>query len=238
MIMGYEHEQREGTCRGGSVSIYIIDSINNTRLYDLPENNLELFCVEIIPPQSRPFIIIAWYRPPNDPVASFDKLEKILNFLDKENKEIILLGDANCDLSKHNAGQPFNSNDTKHLCNIYELFIFKQLINKPTRVTLSNSTAIDHTATTAVNNSVKSGVIETSMSDHIMVFCVRKLRAALEKNHKVIQARSMKTFNEKAFVVDVASIYWGQIACQCTKIDLAVQEWSNVFSSIIESMLQ
>ena len=213
MIMGYEHKQRERTCRA--------------------ENNLELICVERKPPQSRPFLIVAWYRPPNGPVASFDKLEEILNLLDKEDKEIILLGDTNCDLSQNNAGQPFSNNDTKHLCNIYELFSFKQLINKPTRVILSSST-LDHISTTAVNTSVQSGVSETSMSDHFMVLWVRKLRGALEKNHKVIQALSMKKINEQAFVADVASICWGQIASQCTKIDLVVQEWSNAFSSIIE----
>ena len=135
---------------------------------------------------------------------------------------------------KGNARQPFNNNDNKHLCNIYELFSFKQLINKPARVILSSSTTIDFIATTAVNNIVQSGVIETAMSDHFMVFCVRKLRGALEKNHKAIQARSIKKCNEQAFLPDVASICWDQIACQCTKIDLVVQEWSNAFSSIIE----
>ena len=67
-----------------------------------------------------------------------------------------------------------------------------------------------------------------------MVFCVRKLRGALEKNHKVIQARSMKNFNEQAFVTDVASICCDQIGSKCTGIDLVVQEWSKAFSSIIE----
>ena len=120
------------------------------------------------------------------------------------------------------------------MCNIYELFSFKPFINSPTRITLSSSTTIDHIATTAINNIVQSGVFETSMSNHFMVFCVRKFRGAQEKNDKVIQARSMKNFNEQAFLADVASICWDQIASQCTEIDLVVQEWSNAFSSIIE----
>ena len=95
--MGYEFEQRERTCRGGGVSIDIRHYIKYTRCYDLPENNLELVCVEIIPPKSRPFLIVAWHRPPNDPVASVDKLEQFLNFLTKDDNEIILLGDTNCD---------------------------------------------------------------------------------------------------------------------------------------------
>ena len=113
------------------------------------------------------------------------------------------------------------------MCNINELFSFKQLLNKPTRVTLSSSTTIDHIPTTAINNIVQSGVFETSMSDHFMVFCVRKFRGAQKKNHKVMQARSMKKFDEQAFLVAFASICWDQIVSQCTKIDLVAQEWSN-----------
>ena len=126
-IPGYEHEQRERTCRGGGVSVYIRDSVRYTRRCDLPENNLELICIEIKPLKCRPFLVVAWYRPPNDPVASFDKLEQILNFLDREDKEIILIGDTNCDFSQHNKEQPLDNNNTKHICNIYELFSFKQL---------------------------------------------------------------------------------------------------------------
>ena len=172
-IPGYEHEQRERTYRGGGVSVYIRDSVKYTRRYDLPENNLELICIEIKPPKCRPFLLVAWYRPPNDPVGSF----QILNFLDREDKEIILVGDTNCDLSQHNKEQPLDNNNTKHMCNIYELFSF----NNPTRVTLSSSTIIDHVATTATNNIVQSGVFMTSMSDHFMVFCVRKFRGAQKR---------------------------------------------------------
>ena len=147
---------------------------------------------------------------------------------------MILVGDTNCDLSQHNKEQPLDNNNTKHMCNIYKLFSFKQLINNPTRVTLSSLTIIDHVATTATNNIVQSGVFKTYMSDHFKVFCVRKFRGAQEKNHKVLQARSMNKFNEQAFLADVASIFWDQIASQCTEIDLVEQEWSNAFSSIIE----
>ena len=65
---------------------------------------------------------------------------RILNVLDREDKEIIVVGDTNCDLLQHNKEQPLDNNNTKHMCNIYELFSFKQLINNPTGVTLSSST--------------------------------------------------------------------------------------------------
>ena len=65
---------------------------------DSPTSTLELICVEITPPKAKPFIIILWYRPPNNPIEDFDKLEQALQFFESEGKEIILLGDKNCDL--------------------------------------------------------------------------------------------------------------------------------------------
>ena len=88
-----------------------------------------------------------------DPVASFDKLEKVLSDLDKEGKEIILLGDTNCDLTTKQADQHID-NDTRHVTSLYEVFSFNQLIKEPTRVTLDTSSIIDHIATTRARNIV------------------------------------------------------------------------------------
>ena len=67
---------------------------------DIPNSNLELLCIEVQPHKSKPFLSIAWYRPPNDSITAFHKVETLLSFLDKEGKEIILMVDINCDLSK------------------------------------------------------------------------------------------------------------------------------------------
>ena len=39
---------------------------------------------------------MAWYRPPSVSYDTFDQLEECLQFLDREDKETILLGDTNC----------------------------------------------------------------------------------------------------------------------------------------------
>ena len=114
--------------------------------------------------------------------SSLGKPEQILSFLDKEEKELIFLGDANCDFTvEENIVMDSNA---KHFINIYELFAFKQLITEPTRVTANSSPIIDHTATTSVRNIVKAGVIPISLSDHFMVFCVRKFEGEVLKDHK------------------------------------------------------
>ena len=232
-IAGYQQERLERTCNGGGVSIYIRDSIKYKPRSDVPVDDLEIICIEVEPPKSKSFLVLAWYRPPSDPVASFDKLEKVLSFLDKEGKEIILLGDTNCDLTPKLAEQPIDNN-SKHMLDLYELFSFKQLVEEPTRVTLTTSSIIDHIATTCARNIVKSGVHEVAMSDHYMVYCIRKFNGAVEKDHKMIKTRKMKNFNEDAFLADVSGICWEQMLTETDDINTLVNNWSNLFSLIID----
>ena len=74
--------------------------------------------------------MLAWYRPPSEPVKAFHKLEKVLTFLDSKDKQIKLLGDTNCDLTKNPRDQNVDNN-TRHLCNLYDLYNFYQLIMNP-----------------------------------------------------------------------------------------------------------
>ena len=206
-IVGYQQWRLDRTCNGGGVSLYIRDSVKFKLRDGVPTDNLELICVEIQPPKCKSYLAVSWYRPPSDPVDSFNKMEKVLSYLDREGKEIILLGDTNCDLTKRAPYQPADNN-AKHISSLYELFSLKQLIEEPTRVTLTTSSMIDHVATTSARNIIESGVHKVSMSDHYMILCVRKFEGALKKDHKVITTRSMKNFDKDAFLADVAGICW------------------------------
>ena len=232
-VPGYQQERLDRTRNGGGVSIYIRDSIKYKRRLDVPKDDLELICIEVQPPKNKPFLVIVWYRPPSGPVCSFNRLEHVLSYLDQEGKEIILVGDTNCDLTKTKADQPMD-NDAKHLCNLYELFSLKQLIEEPTRVTLDTSTIIDHIATTCVRNIVDSGVLEVSLSDHYLVYCIRKFNGAVEKGHKMIKTRKMKNFNEDAFLADISGICWEHMLTETDDINILVNYWSTLFSLIIE----
>ena len=54
-------------------------------------------------------------KPPSEPVASFEKFEQVLQYLENEDKEIILLGDINYDLLRiHNRPDPFASDNGDH----------------------------------------------------------------------------------------------------------------------------
>ena len=88
------------------------------------------------------------------------------------------MGDTNCDLSQEIDCLSLSEN-SRHTSNLYDLFSLKQIINEPTRVTLTTSTLIDHISTSCIDNILESGVHNVPMSDHYMVFCKRKINAGL-----------------------------------------------------------
>ena len=153
--------------------------------------------------------------------------------MDRENKELLLLGDTNCDLSNKVAGLSTEGN-ARHTCNLYELFSFTQLIEEPTRVTLSSATFIDHIATTCPRNIVEAGVRKISLSDHYMEYCIRKQNGSITKDHKMIKTRKMNKFIEGEFLADVASVCWEHVVTVSDNINSLVNDWSAIFSALIE----
>ena len=77
----YQQKRLDRTCDGGGVTLYVRASIKMKPRDD----------VEISPPKSKLFLVVAWYRPLSDLVDSFDKLEKALAYLDKEGKKLLSL---------------------------------------------------------------------------------------------------------------------------------------------------
>ena len=117
---------------------------------------------------------------------------------------------------------------------LYELFSFKQLVEEPTRVTLTTSSIIDHVATTCARNIVEAGVHKVTLSDHYMVYCIRKFNGAVEKGHKMIKTRKMKNFDKEAFLADVSGICWEQMFSETDDINALVNYWSSLFSLITD----
>ena len=138
-IGGYRFERHDRNRHGGGVGIYIQNNIHYDVRNDLPIGKLEIVCIEVKQKGSSPFPVLAWYNHNN-----FDELENVLKILDSENKEIILIGDTNCD---NLAEEDCKNGMKKRLNELYIEYQFKQLIKNPTRVAKSSATLIDHFST-------------------------------------------------------------------------------------------
>ena len=169
---------------------------------------------------------MTWYRPPSDHVDTFDRLDQFFRVLDAEDKEIIMLPDTNC-----NVGAPKDDHVIppckKRIMEFYDSFGLQQLISEPTRETASSSTVIDHIATNDSRNVVESGVLQTCISDHYVVYVARKYFGSLKPQHKMITTRHMKTFDKELFLNDLASIDWQAIVNNRGSLHDAVGRWSD-----------
>ena len=72
------------------------------------------------------------------------------------------------------------------------------------------------------------------LSDHYLVYCVRKLLGGGKHQHKYITSRQLKNFNQEAFLSDLSEIDWETLVANNQDIDDEVREWSQIFSLILE----
>ena len=115
-----------------------------------------MICCEINKPQSRPILISAWYRPPNSELKIFYSFEIFLKKCDVESKELLIIGDINCNILK----SPRDSNTNK-LIFLTVLYNLEQLIKEQTRVTNTSLSLIDLILTNQPNNISNSGILMT-----------------------------------------------------------------------------
>ena len=237
-IDGYKFIKHDRNRNGGGVGICCQNTMHCTQQNDIPASDLELLCIEITPPKAKPYIIISGYRPPPDTVETFNKLEHIFQLLELEGKEIVLLGDTNCDFNICNgtcksmiASLP---NNIKHLMDLYKSFGLRELIGKPTRETIDTSTLIDHIAVNNDRNIIESGVLNLGFSDHYLVYAITKFRGNIFNDHKYIKTRQMKNFNQDILLRDLANINWHQVLYSSQNINEVVIKWTKLIALIIE----
>ena len=192
---------------GGGVCIYIRCNLNFKIRDDLISEILENLTVEIKKPRSKSILVSTWYRPPDFPVRHFSEIEQMIGSMDAENLEYFLLGDLNVDFLPTAA-----SSNRGKLAEIFDIYGLEQLINEPTRITAKSSTLIDLCITSAPTNVVTSGVMHLSISDHSLVYMIRKSHYVRD-GVRHIEARTMKNFNSENFLRELEQKHWDNVYC-------------------------
>ena len=116
---------------GRGICFYIKSSITFSVRNDLNIADLENVGIEVRKPQSKPLIVVNWYRSPNSPGRLYSHLENLIGKLDLTNFDFFLLGDMNADM----ATTTESDNDARQLNKIADIYGLHQLINEPTRIT-------------------------------------------------------------------------------------------------------
>ena len=102
-----------------------------------------------------------------------------------------------------------NSPKLRSVCDIYGV---KQLIKEPTRVTAQSQSLIDLCLTNTPDKIVRSGVVPLGISDHSLIYLIRKTHYTNFGEAKIITIRSFKNFNKEDFLRDVAQRPWDDVS--------------------------
>ena len=160
----------------GGVGMYIkntyqINARNDLSIF-IPHILVSIF-VEIYI-NKKLFIIGTIYRPNTPPKADLDifmhTIMELLTLLNKEHKDIFLLGDINIDLLKYSDHLKTN----EYLENIFS-HGYIPLITKPSRITTHSATLIDHIYTNKQDFKSTSGIVITDVSDHFGIFSITQI---------------------------------------------------------------
>ncbi|XP_028416157.1 uncharacterized protein LOC114539748 [Dendronephthya gigantea] len=228
-ISGYEIVRKDRNRNGGGVAIYLRTHINYSIRKELMSNELETITIEISKPKSKPFLINCWYRPPDSMIEIFNIYEDLVKKMDNENKEVILIGDFNCDWSQivnNNA-----SSQTKKLAELTKTLQFEQLINEPTRVTETSKTQIDLAFTNKPEIIMNTGVDHIGISDHSLIFIQRKI-SIQRKAPKIIKTRQFKNYNVDEFKQELA-IHLQTISVT-NNPDEMWDEWKDIYVTVAD----
>lgn len=100
---------------------------------------MEAVWLEIVFPNKSKALVCSIYRPPIGDFKNFKStLDKTLEQISTEGKEIIILGDFNCNVLPKRL-----ASESKELRDLFNLYQFNQLIRSPTRITDRTATLID-----------------------------------------------------------------------------------------------
>ena len=159
--------------------------------------------------------------------------------LTKEDRDLILLGDANfCLLTCFQQDYPTNLKAIANLA--YDFYLeeaMSQLINKPTRTELRggliNKSCIDHITTNTPRKCLNSEAVVGGNSDHLAVITT-KLSREINSRPAFIKKRSYKYFSKENFLLEVRNTCFRDILT-LNDSEEAAKLFSKIFGQILDN---
>ena len=147
-----------------------------------------------------------WENPGKHAAAARAELDRnFWKFL--ENSELYLLGDVNCDL----LSQTPHAN-TLELLDIFDIYNLTQHLTEPTRVTSTSQSLLDLCITNTPDKIKVSDVLSLGISDHSLIYFVRKSTWQRQFSNSFTCKRHFKHFNDNEFLNDLNEVDWNKIS--------------------------
>ena len=191
--------------KGGGVGLFINSRINfcGETLANMNHSSkdIETQWITIKQPHCKQMIIGNIYRPPQGNIDRFiETLDGNLANINLDRVELFLMGDFNIDVLEKN-----NPNHKK-LIDFFKPLGLRQLIKNPTRPSLGKESCIDLIITNA-DSIEMAGVIDVSLSDHLLVHCSRR-QSRLPKIKCSFLGRSYRNYNKEVFQQNIRQSNW------------------------------
>lgn len=205
-LPGYQLFVNTRNVYGGGVAIYVESELEASLLQELTISfdYIETVCIEVsnLPRKS---LNICVYRPPNGNFANFcDTLSNILSSAyTKKYSHINIFGDFNINLLTQN-------DNTDEFVNLMYSFSLFPLITRPTRITNTSATLIDHIWTTQLDMNIGNYVIDTDISDHFPVISQFKTRGIRPKK-QIIKQRFITPSALQNFLDELSLENWYEV---------------------------
>ena len=104
------------------------------------------------------------------------------DIIQNEKRHCVIMGDMNIDLLKFDS----HRKTSDYLDNLFS-HGFLPVISKPTRVSNSSATLIDHIYTNDITSSYHSGIIINDVADHFGTFCIFQRKTKPKKSIKFMK---------------------------------------------------
>ena len=236
-IPGYSicRKDRDNGKKWGGCLVYYSDALNvlSTDFSNLCKSTESVWLDVRL--HSLNILIGCVYRPPNENkfIANFTP---VLESLSSKRKNIVILGDFNIDLSINRSSNA-DSSLINNFKNLLYCFNLQNLITKPTRVTYSSSSLIDHliiSKNLRHNSFVKSsGCYDPCISDHHLIYTVLNLIKP-KRLPKFITVT--KCIDEPALVKEFESVP-SQVCSVFDDIDDTLWCWNQLYNNALSEHL-
>ena len=122
-----------------------------------------------------------------------------------ENKRVYIMGDFNLNLLNCS-----NDNDVKQLINTFHSRNLFSVITKPTRVTSTSATLLDHCWTNDILNCFENNIIFNTLSDHFPIYASFNNKTDRDEVNceSVIYFRNFNNENIQNFKLDLMNVNW------------------------------
>ena len=216
-LPGYSQYTKCRNRHGGGVALFVSDRYISNLCDDFCYINSFLECVGAsilecvgasIKISNKNILVLSIYRPPSGNVGDFlDKLSELLSLARNVNyNDIYVIGDFNLDLLKH-------ANNV-HICEFINLmysFSLFPLVTKPTRVTNTTASLIDHIWTTQFETNTKNYIIHNDTTDHFPVLSQFRIQNTNTTATEFTYKRCYTSVACDNFANEVAKLDWSPV---------------------------